>query len=109
MLPQQVERMTFQMSSKHETRQPQKQAISESYPLGLFGLTPAFFSILLKSQFKLLIHGSSQGGTVRSISQFSCFPILTGLFNTLQNRGGGRILPPPNSLVFYPRSIKFGM
>ena len=35
-------------------------------------------------------------------------PILPGLLNTLQTRGG-RILPPPNSLVFYPRSMKFCM
>ena len=33
-------------------------------------------------------------------------PILPGLLNTLQNR---ILPPPPNSLVFYPRSIKFGM
>ena len=36
--------------------------------------------------------------------------ILPGLLNTLWTwEGGGRILLPPNSLVFYPRSIKFGM
>ena len=35
-------------------------------------------------------------------------PILPGLLNTLRTWGEG-ILPPPNSLVFYPRSIKFGM
>ena len=34
-------------------------------------------------------------------------PILPGPLNTRWT-GGGRILPP-NSLVFYPRSIKFGM
>ena len=39
-----------------------------------------------------------------------CFnPILPGLLNTLQTWGGGVFYPPPNSLVFYPRSIKFGM
>ena len=36
-------------------------------------------------------------------------PILPGLLNTRWN-GGEHILPsPPNSLGFYPRSIKFGM
>ena len=35
-------------------------------------------------------------------------PILPGLLNTLQTQGG-IFYPPPNSLVFYPRSIKFGM
>ena len=34
-------------------------------------------------------------------------PILTGFLNTCQNRGA-HFTPPPNSLVFYPRSIKFG-
>ena len=42
----------------------------------------------------------------RNVVKFN--PILPGLLNTLQTRGG-RILPPPNSLVFCPRSIKFGM
>ena len=34
-------------------------------------------------------------------------PILPGLLNTL--RTWEAYSPPPNSLVFYPRSIKFGM
>ena len=34
-------------------------------------------------------------------------PILPVLLNTLQTRGV--FYPPPNSLVFHPRSIKFGM
>ena len=41
---------------------------------------------------------------------FSVFnPILPWLLNTRQTRGGGHILPPPNSLLFYPRNIKFGL
>ena len=35
-------------------------------------------------------------------------PILPGLLNTLQTRGGV-FYPPPNSFVFYPRRIKIGM
>ena len=35
-------------------------------------------------------------------------PFLPGLLNTLQT-WGGVFYPPPNSLVFYPRSIKFSM
>ena len=43
-------------------------------------------------------------------ADFAIFnPILPGLLNTLQTRGGAYFTTPPNSLVFYPRSIKFGM
>ena len=35
-------------------------------------------------------------------------PVLPGLLNIFRT-WGGHILPPSNSLLFYPRSIKFGM
>ena len=43
------------------------------------------------------------------IFHYSFNPILTELLKARQNRWGGVFYPPPNSLVFYPRSIKFGM
>ena len=39
--------------------------------------------------------------------EFRFNPILTGLLYTHQKKGGV-FYPPPNSLVFYPRGIKFG-
>ena len=50
----------------------------------------------------------SQGYKVNRLSN-TFNPILPGLLNTLQTWGGAYFTPPPNSLVFYPRSIKFGM
>ena len=36
-------------------------------------------------------------------------PILPGLLNTFPTGEGAYFTPPPNSLIFYPRNIKFDM
>ena len=58
--------------------------------------------------FKRLGLTSPTVGQDRTGSLFNA--ILPGLLNTLRpDLGEGSILPPPNSLGFYPRRIKFGM
>ena len=54
-----------------------------------------------------LHHPKTAEGIKLKLSDFN--PILPGLLNTLQTWGGAYFTLPPNSLVFYPRSIKFGM
>ena len=54
------------------------------------------------------LHSRHCEGKMTASFNFRINPILPGLLNTLQTRGG-YFTPPPNSLVFYPRSIKFGM
>ena len=56
----------------------------------------------------IIFFDRKSGFSKKEQSNSSLNPILPGLLNTLR-AWGGRIYPPPNSPVFYPRSIKFGM